>query len=223
MRSGATPSGRSDAGGDGPLVGVLALQGNVAEHCAMLARAGARPLAVRRPRELDAVEGIVLPGGESTTMAKLARAFGLMDPLARRLRDGMPAFGTCAGMILLADRVQDASADQETFGGLDVVVRRNAFGRQVDSFEADLSVDLGPDQARAPYPAVFIRAPWVEKVGSGVGVVATVAAGSTMGRIVAVRQDHLLATSFHPELTDDHRFHTAFVDLVRRAGTPRSR
>jgi 5'-phosphate synthase pdxT subunit len=208
---------------DRPLVGVLALQGDVAEHCAMLERAGARPLAVRRARELAGLDGIVLPGGESTTMAKLARACGVLDPLARRLREGLPAFGTCAGMILLADRVEGATADQETVGGLDVVVRRNAFGRQVDSFEADLLVDLGPDSARAPYSAVFIRAPWVEKVGSGVGVVATVATGGAMGRIVAVRQGHLLATSFHPELTGDDRFHTAFVDQVRRARTPGTR
>jgi len=214
-----------------PLIGVLALQGDVREHRAALERAGARSTGVRRPEELDDLDGIVLPGGESTTMAKLARTFGLADPLAERLRGGLPAFGTCAGMILLADRVEDAAAGQETFGGLDVVVRRNAFGRQVDSFEADLAVDV-PDRGedgpggRAPFHAVFIRAPWVEKVGADVRVVATVATGSAVGRIVAVRQGHLLATSFHPEITGDHRFHELFVDLVRtrevRAPHPRS-
>lgn len=207
--------------GPGPLVGVLALQGDVREHRAMLERAGARTLAVRRPEELDALDGIVLPGGESTTIAKLSLAFGLFDPLSVRLREGLPAFGTCAGMIMLADRIEDGVPGQDTFGGLDVVVRRNAFGRQVHSFEADVAVGLDgsgvPDDQ--PFHAMFIRAPWVEKVGAGVAVVATVASGEAMGRIVAVRQGSLLATSFHPEITGDHRFHGAFVDLVRRAGT----
>ena len=197
----------------GPTIGVLALQGDVREHLAMLARAGATPLAVRRPEELDRVDGIVMPGGESTTMAKLARTFEVLDPLRERLRSGLPAFGTCAGMILLADRIEGGVAGQETIGGLDVVVRRNAFGRQVDSFEADLEV-AGLD---AGFHALFIRAPWVEKVGAEVQVVATVASGEAMGRIVAVRQANLLATSFHPEITGDHRFHALFVDLVRDA------
>ena len=193
-----------------PTIGVLALQGDVREHLAMLERAGARAVKVRRPEELEHVDGIVMPGGESTTMHKLARAFDLFEPLRDALRGGMPAFGTCAGMILLADRIEGGTADQETFGGLDVVVRRNAFGRQVDSFEAELAV-TGFD---APFHAMFIRAPWVEKVGHDVGVVATVAAGEAMGRIVAVRQGHLLATSFHPEITGDHRFHQLFVEQV---------
>ena len=197
-----------------PLVGVLALQGDVREHRAMLERAGARTTAVRRPAELDALDGIVMPGGESTAMYKLARTFGLVDPLRERLREGMPAFGTCAGMILLADRIEAGIAGQETIGGLDVVVRRNAFGRQVDSFEADLDVvPFG-----AAFHAMFIRAPWVEKVGADVSVVAKVASGSEVGRIVAVRQARLLATSFHPEITGDHRFHALFVDIVRSAG-----
>ncbi len=209
----------------GPLVGVLALQGDVREHRAMLERAGARTVAVRRPEELDSLDGIVMPGGESTTISKLARAFDLFDPLSARLRDGLPAFGTCAGMIMLADRIEDGVAGQETFGGLDVVVRRNAFGRQVDSFEADLAVDLrdAADDRRRPFHAMFIRAPWVEKVGADVSVVATVATGSAMGRIVAVRQGTLLATSFHPEITGDHRFHSLFVELVSRAGTSHER
>jgi pyridoxal 5'-phosphate synthase pdxT subunit len=193
-----------------PTIGVLALQGDVREHLTMLERAGARAVKVRRPEELAHVDGIVMPGGESTTMHKLARAFGLFEPLRDALRGGMPAFGTCAGMILLADRIEGGTADQETFGGLDVVVRRNAFGRQVDSFEAELAV-TGFD---APFHALFIRAPWVEKVGHDVQVVATVAAGEAMGRIVAVRQGHLLATSFHPEITGDHRFHQLFVEQV---------
>jgi 5'-phosphate synthase pdxT subunit len=202
----------------GPLVGVLALQGDVREHRAMLERAGARTVAVRRPEELDALDGIVLPGGESTTISKLARVFDLFDPLSARLRDGLPAFGTCAGMIMLADRIEDGVVGQETFGGLDMVVRRNAFGRQVDSFEADLDVDLHHKPER-PFHAMFIRAPWVEKVGAEVTVVATVATGSAVGRIVAVRQGTLLATSFHPEITGDHRFHALFVELVSQAGT----
>jgi 5'-phosphate synthase pdxT subunit len=193
-----------------PTIGVLALQGDVREHLTMLERAGARAVKVRRPEELAHVDGIVMPGGESTTMHKLARAFDLFEPLHDALAGGMPAFGTCAGMILLADRIEGGTADQETFGGLDVVVRRNAFGRQVDSFEAELAV-TGFD---APFHALFIRAPWVEKVGHDVQVVATVAAGEAMGRIVAVRQAHLLATSFHPEITGDHRFHQLFVEQV---------
>jgi len=197
-----------------PLVGVLALQGDVREHRAMLEEAAARTIAVRRRAEVEQVDALVMPGGESTTMYKLARTFGLFEPLRDRLREGMPAFGTCAGMILLADRIEGGTLGQETIGGLDVVVRRNAFGRQVDSFEADLDVaDLDK-----PFHAMFIRAPWVEKVGSDVSVVARVASGPEVGRIVAVRQGHLLATSFHPEITGDRRFHEVFVDLVRTVG-----
>jgi 5'-phosphate synthase pdxT subunit len=200
-----------------PRIGVLALQGDVREHLKMLGESGVDAVAVRRPRELEEVDGLVLPGGESTTMVKLARIFDLLDPLRVRAREGLPMFGTCAGMILLADRIEGGTADQETFGGLDVVVRRNAFGRQVDSFEAELAV-TGFD---APFHALFIRAPWVEKVGADVEVVATVAtvAGGTrpeaVGRIVAVRRGHLLATSFHPEITGDHRMHALFVEMVR--------
>jgi 5'-phosphate synthase pdxT subunit len=166
---------------------------------------------VRRPAELDAVDGLVLPGGESTTMSKLARNFDLLEPLRQAAKEGVPMFGTCAGMILLADRIEGGTADQETIGGLDVVVRRNAFGRQVDSFEADLDVP----QLRSVFHAMFIRAPWVEEVGRDVEVIATVATGPATGRIVAVRQGHLLATSFHPEVTGDARIHELFVDVVR--------
>ena len=194
-----------------PLVGVLALQGDVREHRAMLERAGVRTCAVRRAAELAAVDGLVLPGGESTTMFKLARAFDLFEPLRQVIRDGLPTYGTCAGMIMLADHLENGTPDQETLGGLDIVVRRNAFGRQVDSFEADLDVT----GLEAPFHAVFIRAPWVEKVGQGVEVVARVASGEAVGRIVAVRQANLLATSFHPEITGDHRMHALFVDMVR--------
>ena len=193
------------------VIGVLALQGDVRQHREMLEASGARTLAVRRPSELDEVDGVVLPGGESTTMAKLAHTFGVLDPLRERIRGGLPAFGTCAGMILLADRIEGGIAGQETIGGLDVVVRRNAFGRQVDSFEADLDVE---DFAE-PFHALFIRAPWVEKTGAEVSVVARVATGDAVGRIVAVRQGHLLATSFHPEITGDDRFHRLFVEQVR--------
>jgi pyridoxal 5'-phosphate synthase pdxT subunit len=194
-----------------PTVGVLALQGDVREHLAMLARCGVACGTVRRADELAAVDGLVVPGGESTTIVKLARAFGLLDPLRDAVASGLPVLGTCAGMILLADRIEGGIAGQETLGGLDVVVRRNAFGRQVDSFEADVAV-AGLAEA---FHAVFIRAPWVEKVGSDVEVVATVASGPAAGRIVAVRQGGLLATSFHPEVTGDHRIHDLFVGAVR--------
>lgn len=199
-----------------PRVGVLALQGDVREHLSALADAGAEPLRVRRPEELDRVDALVLPGGESTTMAKLARLFELLDPLRARVAAGMPAFGTCAGMILLADRIEDGAEGQETVGGLDVTVRRNAFGRQVDSFETDLAF-VGLDE---PVHAVFIRAPAVESVGPGVEVLARVQGEGTErdvahGRIVAVRQGTLMATSFHPEVGGDSRVHRSFVDLVR--------
>jgi 5'-phosphate synthase pdxT subunit len=186
-------------------VGVLALQGDVREHLRALSTLGVQALAVRRPEELDACEGLVLPGGESTTMAKLARTFGLLEPLRARLGEGLPAFGTCAGMILLAERIRDGAAGQETIGGLDVTVRRNAFGRQVDSFETELAVD-GVD---GPVHAVFIRAPWVEETGPDVEVLAEAA-----GHPVAVRQGRLLATSFHPEVGHDLRLHSLFLDLL---------
>jgi len=192
-------------------VGVLVLQGDVREHRAALEEAGATTRAVRRPEELEGLAGIVLPGGESTTIDKLARAFEVRDPLVAALRAGLPAYGSCAGMILLAERVLDGRPDQQTFGGLDVTVRRNAFGRQVDSFEEDIGF-TGID---GPVRAVFIRAPWVEEVGPEVEVLARVEAGPADGRIVAVRQGPLLATSFHPEVTGDHRVHGLFVQMVR--------
>jgi 5'-phosphate synthase pdxT subunit len=195
-----------------PTVGVLALQGDVREHLVALERAGATGRPVRRVAELDGLAGIVLPGGESTTMDKLMRGFGLRDPLRERLRGGLPAYGSCAGMILLADRVLDGRPDQETLGGIDMTVRRNAFGRQVASFEGDVHLDgIGPD----PIHGVFIRAPWVEEVSDDVEVLARVEDGPAEGRIVAVRQGSLLATSFHPEMTGDGRVHELFVRIVR--------
>jgi 5'-phosphate synthase pdxT subunit len=204
-----------------PVIGVLALQGDVREHLAALREQGAEAVPVRRPEELAGLDGLVIPGGESTTIAKLARQFGLLEPLRDALRSGLPAYGTCAGMILLADRILDAPADQETIGGLDVTVRRNAFGRQVDSFESEIALD-GIDGD--PLHTVFIRAPWVEKAGAGVEVLGRVVGGPADGKIVAVRQGNLVATSFHPELTGDRRVHALFVDIVRAslAGEQRS-
>lgn len=190
----------------GVKVGVLALQGASARHVAMLARLGAEPVAVRSPAQLDAVDALVLPGGESTTMSMLLESSRLFDPVAERLAGGMPAFGTCAGMILLGREILDGRPDQRYFGALDIAVRRNAFGRQVDSFEADLAVDgvEGP-----PVHAVFIRAPVVEGVDEGVEVLASVS-----GRPVLVRQGHVMAAAFHPELGDDARLHQLFIDQV---------
>jgi 5'-phosphate synthase pdxT subunit len=195
-----------------PRVGVLALQGDVREHLAALDAVGATGVAVRRPGELDDVDALIIPGGESTTMYKLAIAFDLLSPLRARLAAGMPAYGSCAGMIMLADRVVDGIDGQVTLGGLDITVRRNAFGRQVDSFEADVVLDPFPDE---PFHAVFIRAPWVDEVGAGVEVVGRVGSGPAAGRIVAVRQGVLFATAFHPELTGDKRVHALFVESVR--------
>lgn len=195
-------------------IGVLALQGDVREHAAILEASGAQAAPVRRPRELEGLDGIVIPGGESTTIDKLLRAFDLFEPLRAAIADGLPAFGSCAGMILLADRITGGTADQQTLGGLDVTVRRNAFGRQVDSFETDLVVEGVADSAADPVHAVFIRAPWVEDVGPRVQVLARVEGGPAAGRIVAVRERDVLATSFHPELTGDQRLHRLFVSIV---------
>jgi 5'-phosphate synthase pdxT subunit len=196
-----------------PSIGVFALQGDVREHVHVLTRLGVDAFTVRRPEELARCDGLVLPGGESTTMYKLARTFDLFEPLAQRIGDGMPTFGTCAGMIMLADRVRDGIEGQQTLGGLDITVRRNAFGRQVDSFEGQIAFDGFDD----PVHAVFIRAPWVEDAGSGVDVLATIPSGPAAGRIVAVRQGNLVATSFHPEVADDDRIHRYFVDLVKQS------
>lgn len=189
-----------------PTVGVLAVQGAVRVHLERLGACGATAVEVRSPDELDGLDGLVLPGGESTTMSTLLGLRGLAEPLAQHLADGLPALGTCAGMILLAAEVLDGRDDQRSYAAIDISVRRNAFGRQVDSFEADLDVD-GLDGG--PMHAVFIRAPHVERVGEGVEVWATVD-----GHPVACRQGPVLVTAFHPELTEDLRLHQRFVDLV---------
>ncbi|MGW3074846.1 MULTISPECIES: pyridoxal 5'-phosphate synthase glutaminase subunit PdxT [unclassified Kitasatospora] len=195
-----------------PVIGVLALQGDVREHLVALAEADALARPVRRAEELAEVDALVIPGGESTTMSKLALLFGVMEPLRERVAAGMPVYGTCAGMIMLADKILDGREDQETVGGIDMTVRRNAFGRQNESFESGIDF-AGLDDA--PVHGVFIRAPWVESVGTGVRVLAELpAADGPDSRIVAVRQGNLLATSFHPELTGDHRVHAYFVRMV---------
>lgn len=193
----------------GPRIGVLALQGDVREHLAALNEAGAEPVSVRRRTELDAVEALLIPGGESTAISHLLRELELADPLRARLADGMPAYGSCAGMILLASDIIDAGVQGRAaipLSGIDMTVRRNAFGRQVNSFEVAVDFD-GLDE---PVHAVFIRAPWVERIGPGVRVLAEAA-----GHPVAVRQGRVLATSFHPEVTGDRRIHRLFVDIVR--------
>jgi pyridoxal 5'-phosphate synthase pdxT subunit len=193
-----------------PVVGVLALQGDVPEHLRALEAAGARPTPVRRPEELDRLDGLVIPGGESTTLWRLSVAFDVLEPLRKLIGDGLPTFGSCAGMIMLADRLADGVEGQQTYGGIDMTVRRNAFGRQIDSFEHDITLAGGVTEG--PFRAVFIRAPWVEQTGPGVSILGT---DLGTGRIVAVRQGNLLATAFHPELTRDRRIHQLFVDIVK--------
>ena len=212
-----------------PTVGVLAVQGDVREHADALRAAGAQPVPVRRPRELAQVSGLVIPGGESTVIDKLIRAFDLFEPLREAIAGGLPTYGSCAGMILLAREILDAPPEQQTLRAMDLTVRRNAFGRQVDSFETDLTFAGVRDPGR-PVRAVFIRAPWVERHGPEVEVLARVPgdAGDAVlgspgsqfgdaaaGRVVAARQGNLLVTSFHPEVTGDTRIHELFVDLVR--------
>lgn len=198
-----------------PIVGVLALQGDVREHLRALNACGADVRPVRRPADLDGLDGIVLPGGESTTIDKLSRIFGLREPLITALQGGLPAYGSCAGMILLAKNVLDGTKDQQTFGALDITVRRNAFGRQVESFETDVDLDgIGG----GPVHAVFIRAPWVESIDDGVEILGDVVPpGLDEPKIIAVRHESVLATSFHPEVTDDLRIHRYFIELVREA------
>ena len=197
-------------------IGVLALQGDVREHVRALTAVGALPSAVRRASDLDDVDGLVLPGGESTAISRLLEVFELLEPLRKHVAEGLPVYGSCAGMVLLADEVLDGRPDQQGVGGLDVVVRRNAFGRQVDSFETDLAF-TGVGEVHA----VFIRAPWVERAGQQVEVLARVpeGGGAAAGRVVAVRQGRVLATSFHPELTGDDRVHGLFVDMVKEAAS----
>jgi 5'-phosphate synthase pdxT subunit len=221
--------------GSGLRIGVLALQGDFREHLKAVEDAGADGVGIRRPKELDGLDGLIIPGGESTAIDKLARAFELDGPLKDRIREGLPVYGSCAGMILLADTIADPATDlagkpQQTFGGLDITVRRNAFGRQRESFETDLDfkgLDFSATETGvAPVHAVFIRGPWVERVGAGVEVLAQVEpadpehashAASLPGtaRIVAVRSGHLLATSFHPEVTGEKRVHELFIRMIR--------
>nr|WP_235779255.1 pyridoxal 5'-phosphate synthase glutaminase subunit PdxT [Sinomonas notoginsengisoli] len=221
------PDSPSALGTGAPVVGVLALQGDVREHFAVLAHLGSRSVKVRRPEELEGLDGLVIPGGESTTIDKLARAFGITEPLRGKIREGFPVYGSCAGMIMLADEIADptevlSGRPQESFGGLDITVRRNAFGRQRESFETDLDFKE-VDQAGGPVHAVFIRGPWVERVGSDVEVLAEVdpahashtAALEGRSRIVAVRSGRLLATSFHPEVTGETRIHELFIRMIR--------
>jgi pyridoxal 5'-phosphate synthase pdxT subunit len=194
----------------GPVVGVLALQGDVPEHLRALEAAGAQATSVRRPEEFGRLDGLVIPGGESTTLWRLSVAFDVLEPLRKLIASGLPVFGSCAGMIMLADRLTDGVAGQQTYGGIDMTVRRNAFGRQADSFERDIVLAGLP--GNGPLRAVFIRAPWVEQTGPGVSILGT---EQGTGRIVAVRQGQLLATAFHPELTPDRRIHQLFVEIVK--------
>ncbi len=230
-------AGTSATAGQDVVVGVLAVQGDVREHIATITSLGGRAVPVRRPSELAAVDGLIIPGGESTTIDKLTRTFGLAEPLRELIAGGLPVYGSCAGMIMLSDVIADPASDrlgtpQQTFGGLDMVVRRNAFGRQRESFETDLAFTglaaAGDTRADDPVRAVFIRAPWVEKVGDGVDVLAQVPAAETpqagpggeselepVARIVAVRSGNLLATSFHPEVTGERRVHELFIRMIR--------
>lgn len=218
--------------GTGLRIGVLALQGDFREHLHAVEAAGAAGIGVRRPAELDGLDGLIIPGGESTTIDKLARIFGLRDPLRERIRAGLPVYGSCAGMILLAEEIDDPATDlagnpQQTFGGLDITVRRNAFGRQRESFETDLDFKglefSATEHGVAPVHAVFIRGPWVERVGDGVEVLAKVEPSKAShpealagtARIVAVRSGKLLATSFHPEVTGEKRVHELFIRMIR--------
>lgn len=203
--------------GSRPRIGVLALQGDVREHVHALQASGADVLPIRRPAELDEIDGIVIPGGESTTMSKLLGIFDLFDPLVERLGNGLPAYGSCAGMIMLASTILDTRPDARHLDALDITVRRNAFGRQVESFETDLDfVGITDRDGAQPMRAVFIRAPWVESISPDVEVLARVPEGPAEGRIVAVRQGNVLATSFHPEVTGDRRVHEYFVEMARR-------
>ena len=218
-----------------PRIGVLALQGDVREHLQALESLGALALPVKTPGALADLDGLVIPGGESTVIDKLARMYGVAEALKARIADGFPVYGSCAGMILLADTIADPTTNmkgepQQSFGGIDMVVKRNAFGRQVDSFEVDLAIkgldtlpSQDPDRAAAPVRAAFIRAPWVESVGESVEVLATIPAentplgvdGTRVARIVAVRSGKLLATSFHPEVAGERRIHELFIQMIR--------
>jgi 5'-phosphate synthase pdxT subunit len=200
-------------------VGVLSLQGDFREHIRSVELCGHEAFGLNRAEELQGIDALILPGGESTTIAKLARSFGLLEPIQSAIKAGLPVYGSCAGMILLADEIEGAALGQESFGGIDMKVRRNAFGRQVDSFESDIEFRAVAGPA---IRGVFIRAPWVESLGAGVEVLATVATESG-NHPVAVRQGNLLATSFHPEITDDFRVHSFFLDEIAAKSTATKR
>lgn len=199
-------------------VGVLALQGDVREHLNSLSSLNVAVQKVRTVEELETVNALIIPGGESTTISMLAKRVGLMEPLRNFVQDKKAVYGSCAGMIMLANEILDGRKDQETIGGLDITVRRNAFGRQVDSFETDLKIKNFDKEFRA----VFIRAPWVEKIGNEVEVLATVKTKDNIEHPVMVRQENLLATSFHPELTTDSRIHEYFVQMAKSAVSVRN-
>ena len=192
-------------------VGVLALQGDFREHLKALEHCDVQGIEVRRVSELESVDALIIPGGESTTIVSLAKSFELFEPIKMRIAKGMPAYGSCAGMIMLADHIVAAKDGQETFGGIDITVRRNAFGRQVDSFETDISA---PEISTLPIRAIFIRAPWVEKIGKDVQSLASLESSNGQSHVVAVRQGRLLATAFHPEITDDYSVHRYFLEKV---------
>ena len=192
-------------------VGVLALQGDFREHISALTHCDVKATEVRRVSELEKIDALIIPGGESTTIVSLAKTFEMFEPIKERIASGMPTYGSCAGMIMLADHIVAAKEGQETFGGINITVRRNAFGRQVDSFESDISA---PEISSSPIRAVFIRAPWVEKVGENVHVLANYKGSDGLDHVVAVRQGHLLATAFHPEITDDFSVHQYFLQEV---------
>ncbi len=201
------------AGSPSPLIGVLALQGDVREHRAVLERLDATVREVRKPQDLEGIEGLVIPGGESSVIDKLTRIFDIAEPLRARIAGGLPVLGTCAGLIMLADSLEDAIEGQQTFGGLDITVLRNAFGAQVDSFEAEVTIEgIEGD----PLEVAFIRAPIVTRVGEGLNVIATLADG----RVVGVTNGVLMGVSFHPEITGDDRLHRMFLDIVRLAKDP---
>lgn len=192
-------------------VGVLALQGDFREHIVALSHCQVQAIEVRRVAELESIDALVIPGGESTTIVSLSKTFEVFEPIRKRIAAGMPVYGSCAGMIMLANQIVAAKEGQETFGGIDITVRRNAFGRQIDSFESDV---IAPAISNSPIRAVFIRAPWVEKVGKDVEVLATYTGTDGVSHAVAVRQGHLLATAFHPEITDDYSVHRYFLEKV---------
>ena len=192
-------------------IGVLALQGDVREHFSAIENCQAVPTEVKRPSDLEGLDGLIIPGGESTTIVKLLRIFDLFEPLQKALRNGLPVYGSCAGMILLANKIIDGTSDQETLGVIDITVKRNAFGRQVDSFEQELLI---PEIGDQPFNAIFIRAPWIEKIGVDVKSLADLTTSGGKVHSILARSKSALVSSFHPELTGDLRVHRYFIDKI---------